>query len=67
MALKGAGKRIVVRPEDRWQMEIERIVRSRRVELRMVERAQIVLCAAQGRTGQEIASEVGCSLPTVVK
>jgi transposase len=65
MALKGAGKRIVVRPEDR--VELARIVRAASSEVRMVERAQIVLCASQGRTGQEIASEVGCSLPTVVK
>ena len=33
----------------------------------MVERARIVLAAAQGMTGKEIAAEVDCSLPTVVK
>ena len=65
MALKGAGKRIVVSGVDR--LELERIVRAVSSEVRMVERARIVLCAAEGMTGDEIASRVGCSLPTVVK
>jgi len=65
MALRGAGKRIVVSGEDR--LELERIVRAVSSEVRMVERARIVLCAAEGMTGDEIASRVGCSLPTVVK
>jgi len=33
----------------------------------MVERARIVLCAAEGKPGERISEEVGCSLPTVVK
>jgi transposase len=65
MALKGVGKRIEVSDEDR--LELERIARAVRSEVRMVERARIVLCAAAGHTGKQIAAEVGCSLPTVVK
>ncbi|MGB0096044.1 MAG: helix-turn-helix domain-containing protein, partial [Solirubrobacteraceae bacterium] len=45
----------------------ERIVRAASSEVRMVERARIVLAAARGMTGRQIAGEVGCSLPTVVK
>lgn len=52
-------KRIVVRPEDR--AELERIVRSRRAERRMVERAEVVLAAAEGLSAREIAERVGCS------
>ena len=65
MAVKGAGKRVEVSAEDR--RELERIVRASSSEVRMVERARIVLGAAEGKTGEEIAGEVGCSLPTVVK
>jgi len=65
MALKGAGRRVEVSAEDR--RELERIVRASSSEVRMVERARIVLCAAEGKTGKEIVGEVGCSLPTVVK
>ena len=65
MAVKGAGRRVQVGDDDR--SELERIVRAVSSEVRMVERARIVLDAAEGRTAQEIAGEVGCSLPTVVK
>ena len=65
MAVKGAGRRVQVSDDDR--SELERIVRAVSSEVRMVERARIVLGAAEGRTAQEIAGEVGCSLPTVVK
>ena len=65
MAVKGVGRRIEVSGEDR--LELERIVRASSSEVRMVERARIVLAAAQGMTGKEIAAQVGCSLPTVVK
>jgi len=65
MAVKGAGRRVEISAEDR--RELERIVRAASSEVRLVERARIVLCAAEGKTGQEIAGEVGCSLPTVVK
>ena len=52
-------KRIVVSPEDR--AELERIARSRRAERRMVERAEVVLAAAEGLSAREIAERVGCS------
>src|ERR1035437_8669153 len=52
-------KRIVVSPEDR--AELERIVRSRRAERRMGERAEVVLGAAEGFSAREIAERVGCS------
>ena len=65
MAVKGVGRRIEVSEEDR--LELERIVRASSSEVRLVERARIVLAAAQGMTGNEIADHVGCSLPTVVK
>jgi transposase len=65
MAVRGAGRRVQVGDDDR--SELERIVRAVSSEVRLVERARIVLGAAEGRTAQEIAGEVGCSLPTVVK
>ena len=65
MAVKGAGRRVDVSAEDR--RALERIARASSSEVRMVERARIVLCAAEGKTGEEIAGEVGCCLPTVVK
>jgi transposase len=65
MAVKGAGRRVEVGDEDR--AELERIVRASSSEVRMVERARIVLCASEGMTGEQIAEQVGCSLPTVVK
>jgi putative transposase len=65
MAAKGAGRRVELGREDR--AELERIVRAASSEVRMVERARIVLCAAEGLTGEAIAARVGCSLPTVVK
>ena len=65
MAVKGVGRRVRVSDEDR--LELERIVRASSSEVRMVERARIVLAAAEGMTGKEIAAGVGCSLPTVVK
>jgi transposase len=63
--VKGVGKRIEVDDEDR--AELERIVRAVSSEVRMVERARIVLCAMEGMTGEQIVEEVGCSPPTVVK
>jgi transposase len=61
----GVVRQIEVAAEDRLQLE--RIVRAASSEVRMVERARIVLCAAEGQTAEEIAAGVGCSLPTVVK
>jgi len=65
MAVKGAGKRVEVGEAER--VRLERIVGAASSEVRMVERARIVLCAAEGKPGERIAEEVGCSLPTVVK
>ena len=58
-------KRIEVSDEDR--RELERIVRSLTEEVRMVERAQIVLYAAEGRPAAEIGGIVGCSVNTAQK
>lgn len=63
--MAAAAKQIEIGGEDRC--ELERIVRSRRAERRAVERAQIVLAAADGRSAARIASEVGCSERTVWK
>jgi transposase len=49
------------------QAELGRIVRSSTAEVRMVERAQIVLCAAEGRSAAEIGRLVGCSTNTAQK
>lgn len=65
MAVKGAGRRIEVGYEDR--SELERVVRAASSEVRMVERARIVLLAGEGMTGEQICEQAGCSLPTVVK
>ncbi len=46
MALAGVGKRLELGQEER--LELERIVRAASSEVRMVERARIVLCAAEG-------------------
>jgi transposase len=54
-----AGKRIEVVAEDR--VVLEQIVRSRRAERRMFQRAQIVLFAAEGLSAPEISRRVGCS------
>lgn len=51
-------KRIEIGAEDR--VELERIVRSSTAEVRMVERAQIVLGAAEGRSAAEIGRLLGC-------
>jgi transposase len=61
----GVIKQIEVSAEDR--VELERMVRAVSSEVRMVERARIVLASAEGSKGREIAERVGCSEPTVVK
>ena len=58
-------KRLGISAGDR--RELERITRSHTAERRMVERARIVLAAAEGRSAARIAREVGCSGPTVKK
>lgn len=51
--------------EQRW--ELRRRVRAKGQPARRVERARIVLLAADGVSGMEIAVRVGCSEPTVVR
>ena len=58
-------KRIEIGAEDR--VELERIVRSSTAEVRMVERAQIVLEAGEGRSAAEIGRLLGCSTNTAQK
>jgi len=52
-------KRVVVSAEDRVVLEL--IVRARKCERRMLERARIVLLAAEGLSAAVIAARVGCS------
>jgi transposase len=54
-----------VSDEDR--VELERIVRAASSEVRVVERARIVLCAAEGCTAAAIAQRVGCGEKTAKK
>jgi transposase len=65
MAAKGVGKRIEISDEDR--VELERIVRASSSEVRMVERARIVLAAGEGLSTAQIAERVGCGERTVKK
>src|SRR5271170_4217928 len=58
-------KRIEIDDEDR--AELERVVRSSAAEVRVVERARIVLGAAEGRSAAEIGRLVGCSVNTAQK
>lgn len=53
-------------PEDE-RVELERIVRSESGEVRMVERARIVLHAAEGHSAAVIGQMVGCSAVTAQK
>src|SRR6266699_2843992 len=46
---------------------LERRARDRGAEARVAERARIVLLAAGGLTGPQIAARVGCTEPTVIK
>ena len=65
MAVKGVGGRVAVSDEDR--SELERIVRASSSEVRLVERARIVLAAGEGLSTVQIADVVGCSERTVKK
>jgi transposase len=58
--------RIVTVP-DADRVQLERRVRDRGAEARVAERARIVLLAAQGLTGPQIAERAGCTEPTVIK
>lgn len=58
--------RILTVPEaDR--VKLERRARDRGGPARVAERARIVLLAAEGLTGPQIAERVGCTEPTVIK
>jgi len=65
MAVAGAGKRVEVSDEDR--VALGRIVRATSSEMRMVQRARIVLCAAEGLTAAGIAERIGCGERTAKK
>src|SRR5271170_7478845 len=58
-------KRIEIGVEDR--AELERIVRSSTAEVRMVERAEIVLHAGEGHSAAKIGRLLGCSTNTAQK
>jgi putative transposase len=60
-----AAPQIVLEPEERE--ELERIVSAASSEVRMVQRARIVLAAAAGRSVDEMTAELGCSRPTIAK
>ena len=52
---------------DKDRAVLERRARDRGAPARVAERARIVLLAADGLTGPQIAGRVGCTEPTVVK
>src|SRR3954471_23739583 len=56
----------VVEVPDADRQLLERRVRDRGAPAREVERARIVLLAAEGVPGKQIAAIVGCAAPTVV-
>lgn len=63
--MAAAAKRIDVPPRDRE--ELERIVGTGTDEPRLVERARIILAAAEGDPAARIASRLGCSEQTVLR
>jgi len=52
---------------DADRAKLERRARSKGTPARVVERARIVLLAADGLTGAQIAERAGCTEPTVIK
>jgi len=52
---------------DADRVKLERRLRDRGAPARVAERARIVLLAADGLTGPQIAERVGCTEPTVIK
>jgi transposase len=52
---------------DSDRAELEGRAKDRGAEARVAERARIVLLAAEGLTGPQIAERVGCTEPTVIK
>jgi transposase len=63
--MAAAAKRIDVPTQDR--VELERIVTSGTDDPRLVERARIILAAAEGDPAAKIASGLGCSEQTVLR
>ena len=57
----------VLMVSDADRAELERRARPKGAPARVVERARIVLLAADGLTGAQIAERAGCTEPTVVK
>ena len=58
--------RVLTVPESD-RAELERRAKDRGAEARVAERARIVLLAAGGLTGPQIAERVGCTEPTVIR
>ncbi len=58
--------RILIVP-DSDRAELKRRARAKGAQARVVERARIVLLAAGGLTGTQIAERAGCTEPTVIK
>ena len=52
---------------DADRTELERCAQAKGASARVVERARIVLLAADGLTGAQIAERAGCTEPTVIK
>ena len=52
---------------DADRAELEKRARAKGAPARVVERARIVLLAADGLTGAQIAGRAGCTEPTVIK
>ena len=52
---------------DAEPVKLERMAGDRGAPARVAERARIVVLAADGLTGPQIAERVGCTEPTVVK
>ena len=52
---------------DQERQDLEQLAGSRTAEARLVERARIVLAAAQGRRPSAIARDLGISRPTVYR
>src|SRR6187402_667630 len=57
----------VIAPTDEDRAVLERWSRGRSTEARLVERARIVLLAADGRENKDIAAELGITRSTVAR
>jgi len=57
----------IIQLRDGDRSELERLIRTRTTEQRVVERARIVLCSADGLKNAEICETVGVSHPTVTR